>query len=51
MFYKELSFQQESLGKEFYLLNNYLDKLPIVLKHIASIIDEMSIVEIDNMRI
>jgi hypothetical protein len=50
MFYKKISFEEESPSKEFYLLNNYLDKLPFVLNEITSRIDDMSIEEIDNMR-
>lgn len=43
MFYEKLSFEEESPSKEFYLLNNYLDKLPFVLNEITSRIDDMSI--------
>lgn len=50
MFYEELKFQEESPSKDFYLLNNYLDKIPAVLSGVASGLEEMSIREIDNMR-
>jgi hypothetical protein len=50
MFYKKNSFEEESPSKEFYLLNNYLDKLPFSLNEIASRKDFICIDEIGNMR-
>ncbi len=50
MFYKELNFIEESPSKEFYLLNNFLDKTPTLLSGFASALEEMSIKEIDEMR-
>ena len=50
MFYKTLSYPQESPQKEFYLLNNFLDKTSIVVDEIATNLMTMTIEEVDKMK-
>ena len=50
MFYKDENFSQESPKKEFFLLNNFLDKIPLVVDEIAIQLEGMSIEEIDKMK-